>query len=121
MIIGKKNINNRINMTEMTITKNERKLMLLLKVNNSLQFDTVKNKISREIFDSSAFTLNDKKYVDASFNEQNKCVYVTISQKGKAYLQENPKARNQFFTKKRMWFIGIGITIILGVLAIILK
>lgn len=109
-------------MTEVTISKNERELLLLLKENNTLQFHTVKNKISREIFDTTAFTLNEKKYVDAHFNEQKQCVYITLDQKGKAYLQDNPKARNLFFTDNKKWIIQYIVipisTVILGFLLI---
>ena len=106
----------------MTITKNEKKLLLLLKRNNSVQFDTVKNDINRNVFDSSAFTLNDKKYVDARFNEQNQCVRLTINQKGKACLQEKPKTENLFFTDNKKWIIQHIVipisTVILGFLLI---
>jgi len=93
-------------MTEITITKNERKFLLLLKEYNSLQFHTVENKISREIFDSSARTLDEKKYVDALFNEQNQCAHVTLMPKGITFLLEHPKAKNSFLTDNRKWIIG---------------
>ena len=108
-------------MIEITITKAESKLLLLLKVNNSLQFDTVKTKISKDEFDSAAITLNEKKYIDAIFDLQKHCINVTLNLRGKAYLQVNPKAKNPFFTKKKISIIGIGVTIIFGILAIIFK
>ena len=108
-------------MTETTITKHERKLSLLLKRDNSSQFETVRNEISREIFDSSAFTLKEKGYVDAIFDLQKHCIIVTLNQKGNAYIHENPKARNSFFTENTRWVIGIGVTIIIFVLGLIFK
>ena len=124
MIIGKKTvqtINNLTNMTEITITKNERKLLLLFKGNNLLQYDNVKTEISKDEFDSVAFTLNDKKYVDAIFDLQKHCITVALNQKGNAFLLEKPKVRNPFLTDNKKWSIGIGVAIILAVLGIIFK
>lgn len=106
----------------MTITKNENKLLRLFKGSNTLQFDNVKHKMSIHEFDTTAWSLNNKEYVNAAFNEQKHCVHVTINLKGKALLIENPKARNPFLTEKRKWIIGsIMIPIILFILGYIYK
>ena len=85
----------------MTINKIEKKLLLLINEKNSLQFEQIKNEISREDFNIAAWTLNNKRYVDAHFNEQRQCVSVSINQNGKAYLKENPKAKNPFLSENR--------------------
>ena len=86
-----------------------------------MQFDSVKTKISKDEFDSAAITLNEKKYVVAIFDLQKHCINVTLNQSGKALLIENHKGRNLFFTDNKKWIIGIGITILLFVLGVILK
>lgn len=105
----------------MIINQQEKILLLLLKDDISLMYDQVKNEMSRDNFDTSARSLNAKNFVDTIFNEQKQCVKVTLKQNGKAYLQENHKARNPFFTENRKWVIGLLIPLILFILGYILK
>lgn len=103
----------------MTINKFEKKLLLLFNGKNSLQYEQIKNEISREDFDTAAWTLNNKRFVDALFNEQKQCVSVGINQNGKAYLKENPKARNSFLSDNWKWIITTVIAIITIIITIL--